>query len=318
VDYSIADFAKSLIADNCKIQNRPDLLFLCGGPIAREGAYRSARDFFNRHLRREKSDWTSRIKLSEDVNAWFRLAWSRGDPAFRDLLELENYLAYLAAVTVLFVESPGSIAELGAFAASEELRPKTLAVLNTKYGVDRSFIADGPVLKISNENEKHVLYYTWDPTQPDSLDTKKEFGEMAQALTLFLEQEAAEREKQLSFDSKQTDHTLLLVADLIRIAGVVSKADLTACLKALDCDPAQKALDRLLSILQSVDFVAERRRSNQTFYVRDSSMAFIRYAYREDARLKDAQRIQTAVRQSLEPIKKAVLRKFLAKEDSNA
>ena len=46
-----------------------------------------------------------RVKLAEDVNAWFRK-----DDALPDLLELENYLAHLADVIVLFVESPGSIA----------------------------------------------------------------------------------------------------------------------------------------------------------------------------------------------------------------
>ncbi len=208
-------------------------------------------------------------------------------------------------------------AELGAFAASEALLPKTLAVLNTFYGFDKSFIADGPVRRIKGENEQHIQYYNWNPGRPNSVETKEEFREIAQALIEYLELGDAERAKQLSFDTEQISHTLLLVADLIRIAGVASESDLAACLEALDCDSAHEALDRHLSILQSVAFIAERRRSNQTFYVRDSSTAFIRYAYRKDAQLKDAKRIQTAVRQSLEPMKKAILRKFLAKEESN-
>jgi hypothetical protein len=311
VAYSIAEFAKSLSADNCKIQNRPDLIFLCGGAIARKGAFRSARDFFYRYLLRNP-DWARRIKLAEDISAWFQK-----DNAFSDLLQLENYLAHLATVIVLFVESPGSIAELGAFAASDALLPKTLAVLNEVYGFDKSFIADGPVRRINDENKEHVQYYNWNPRRPNSVNTREEFRAIAQALTALLEQEDAAREKQLSFDTKQTSHTLLLVADLIRIAGVASKSDLAACLRALDCDSAHEALDRHLSILQSVDFIAERRRSNQTFYVRDSSRAFIRYAYRKDALLKDAKRIQTAVRQSLEPNKRAVLRDLLRKANSN-
>jgi len=313
VVYSIADFAKSLVADNCKIQNRPDLIFLCGGPVSKTGAFLSARDFFNRYLLREKPAWARRIKLAEDISAWFQK-----DDAFADLLQLENYLAYLAAVTVLFVESPGSIAELGAFAASDALRPKTLAVLNTVYGSDKSFIADGPVRRIKDENEEHVQYYNWNPRRPNSTDAKEEFRAIAQALTAFLEKGDAEREKQHSFDTKQPSHTLLLVADLVRIAGVASKSDIAACLEALGCESAREALDQHLSILQSVEFIEKRLRSNQTFYVRYSSTAFIRYAYREDALLKDAKRIQTAVRQSLDLMKKAVLRKLLAREDSNA
>ena len=181
--YSIVEFTKSLRLDKCKIQNRPDLIFLCGGPIARNGAFLSARDFFYRYLLRNLA-WAKRIKLAEDISTWFQK-----DNAFPDLLQLENYLAHLAAATVLFVESPGSIAELGAFAASDELRPKTLAVLNTAYGSDKSFIADGPVRRIKGENEKHIHYYTWNSEKLNSVETKKEFTEIAQALTAFLEEE---------------------------------------------------------------------------------------------------------------------------------
>jgi hypothetical protein len=223
----------------------------------------------------------------------------------------------LAAVTVLFVESPGSIAELGAFAASNELRPKTVAVLNKKHGSEKSFIADGPVRKIKGENENHVYYYNWDPGQLNSVDTTREFTEIARVLTEFLEQGDAERKKQLRFNPELPSHTLLLVTDLIRIPGVASKSEIDTCLEELGCDSARKALDQHLSILQSVGFIEKHLRSNQTFYVCESSTTFIRYAYRKDARFKDAKRIQTVVREYLEPIKKAVLRDLLKKGGSN-
>lgn len=314
--YSITDFAKSLKVANCKIRNGPGLLFLCGGPIDsadKPGEFRSARDFFYRHLLKEKQAWKSRIKLAEEVNAWFQKDWLEGEPAFRDLLELENYLANLAAVTVLFVESPGSIAELGAFAASDELRPKTLAVLNTAYGSDKSFIADGPVRRIKGRNEKHVQYYEWDPKNLN--DPRRGFREIAQALTASLEQEEAERQKLLRFDREKPSHTLLLVTDLIRIAGVASKADIEDCLDVLGCKSARDALDKHLSILQSVGFIEKRLRSNETFYVNKFSTAFIRYAYISG--IRDATRSQFVIRQSLEPNRRAVYRDSLKKVGSN-
>ena len=112
------------------------------------------------------------------MNTWFNK-----DNAFPDLFELENYLAHLADVIVLFVESPGSIAELGAFAASDTLRPKLLAVRNTFYASEQSFIADGPIRKIWNTNEESVQSYTWDPEQLDTPKTKEEFGDVANRLT---------------------------------------------------------------------------------------------------------------------------------------
>ena len=63
----------------------------------------------------------------------FKESWLQQDHTFPDLLEIENYLADLAATIVLFVESEGSIRKLGAFAASKLLLPKTVGVLNTTF-----------------------------------------------------------------------------------------------------------------------------------------------------------------------------------------
>ena len=149
MSYSIIDFAKSLLVARCKIQNAPNLIFLCGGEIADSGAYRSFRDFFNRYLRKNKPTLAERVRLAEEVSNWYHK-----DDAFPDLLELEHYLAHLASVTVLFVESPGSIAELSAFAMSDNLRPKTLAILNSSLDLRTSFIKDGPVRKTPERGQR--------------------------------------------------------------------------------------------------------------------------------------------------------------------
>ena len=307
--YSLVDFAKSLRVDRCKIQNTPNFIFVCGGPTAVQASYRSARDFFNRHLRSKNPGWAERVKLAEDVNARFHT-----DNAFPDLLEFENYLAHLAAAIVLFVESPGSIAELGAFAASDALRPKLLTVLNTFYNSDQSFIADGPIRKIRNVNEESVQSYYWNPKQLDTVKTKREFDEVTNRLTEILEQHESRRSRQLAFKTTETSHTLLLVADLIRISGVVSKSDVVNCLKELSCKDALASLGHHLSILQSVDFIKKHRRSDQIFYVSHSSKRFIRYAFVDrPGVIKDATRVRTMVRQNLDVMRRAVLRTFLPK-----
>jgi hypothetical protein len=64
---------------------------------------------------------------------------------------------------ILFVESPGSIAELGAFSALKTVQPKVLAVVNKKF--DRpSFIANGPVRHLQ-ELGSAVYKYLWNPAE---------------------------------------------------------------------------------------------------------------------------------------------------------
>jgi len=302
--YSLVDFAKSLNVDNCKIWNTPRLIFLCGGKTGKTGGYRSARDFFYRHLLSKNAPIARRVRLAEDVNAWFR------KDVFPDLLELENYLAGLADITVLFVESPGSIAELGAFAASDALRPKMLAVLNTFHDSEKTFISDGPVQKIKNEDKQLVHYYRWNPKQLSSSATEKEFRDMAKDLTAFLVERDKSHPNKQSFDKEKPGHVLLLVADLIGIPGVATSTEVTDCLKELGCKADHETRDRYLSLLESMSFIQRARRSNQEFYISVPSKHFIQYAYQTGA-LNDSKRIKTGMREALEPIRKKILTPFL-------
>jgi hypothetical protein len=211
------------------------------------------------------------------------------------------------------VESPGSIAELGAFAASDVLRPKTLAVLNTFYDSDRSFISEGPVQKVKKENPQLVHYYEWDPGQLSLPATKKEFSEMASELTKFLESRGKTRTKEKVFDKGNRGHAILMVADLIGIAGVATNTSITTCLKEIGCAIDQPQLHRYLSLLESMSFIKRVLRSNQAFYVSTRWRRFIRYAYQPSALLKDQKRIQAAIRGALDPLQKRILAKALGK-----
>jgi len=66
----------------------------------------------------------------------------------RDLLTLENLLALSVTSIVVPLESPGTFAELGAFANHEILKDKLIIITNPKHKMARSFINDGPIAKV--------------------------------------------------------------------------------------------------------------------------------------------------------------------------
>lgn len=74
-----------------------------------------------------------------------------------DLLFLENMLAESSHAVIIIVESPGSIAELGAFVNSEILRPKLIAIVNKKHRNDKSFIMLGPVAQLRNTRREAII-----------------------------------------------------------------------------------------------------------------------------------------------------------------
>ena len=188
-----------------------------------------------------------RVKLAEDVNDWFKKAWFERNTSFSDLLEVENHLADLSGVTVLFVESPGSIAELGAFAASDDLKHKTLAILNEFHNPDGSFIGDGPIRRILKKNKKHVLYYDWNPDKLNSAEALQTLDEIACDLTLFLEERAATQLRRVAFKRQRVGHVLMLVADLVWFLGAAKRSDIADCLQVLKFNRPNVMLNRHLA-----------------------------------------------------------------------
>src|SRR5580692_248692 len=208
MDESIRSFLRSVSIPGCRVQNTPHFVFLCGGTTRTSGRYASARDYFFRFVKANDPALLKRMRLAESINDWFDHA------IFDDLLELEVILADCSDLTLLFVESPGSIAELGAFAASEQLRPKTLAILNNRFKSERTFIADGPVRRIKSADADLVRYWEWDPKRLNHPDTITELMSMSKELVTLLNEKAKLAPKEKTLDRDSDGHTMFLIADL--------------------------------------------------------------------------------------------------------
>jgi len=90
-----------------------------------------------------------------------------------DLLRLENLLAKSVHVIVIVLESPGAIAELGAFANHRELKKRLVVIVDQKYKKDKSFIMLGLVKMLKKTNDA-VIYYDFEDRNKESL---KKLGE---------------------------------------------------------------------------------------------------------------------------------------------
>ncbi len=83
----------------------------------------------------------------------------------KDLLSLEGLLADSVDAIVLIPESPGSFAELGAFANDELLRSKLICIVDKKYKKDKSFINQGPLRLAKKANPFGLIFI-----DPDDID----------------------------------------------------------------------------------------------------------------------------------------------------
>jgi hypothetical protein len=87
---------------------------------------------------------------------------------YRDLISFEEDIARIASVVLVIPESPGSLAELGAFATNDVIRRALRVIMRTRHENDESFIRLGPIELIrTRQGRNFVGIYPW---QVDSLN----------------------------------------------------------------------------------------------------------------------------------------------------
>lgn len=131
-------------------------IFLCGADI-------SQKDKMRFKIAEALADWRffNDIIYPEDI--FDELLYSSKT---KDLLSLEALLADSVDAIVLIPESPGSFAELGAFANDEKLRKKLICVIDKKYKKDKSFINQGPLKLVKKQNSFGLVFI--DPNDIDN------------------------------------------------------------------------------------------------------------------------------------------------------
>ncbi len=76
-----------------------------------------------------------------------------------DLQTLEARFAHDVDFTLLILESPGSIAELGTFTQLPGIRERLIVLLSNQFYRTESYIARGPLSLLTNSNPNSVIYF---------------------------------------------------------------------------------------------------------------------------------------------------------------
>ena len=122
----------------------------------------------------------------------------------KDLLSLEGLLAKAVDIILMIPESPGSFAELGAFANDENLRQKMVCILDIKYKKHKSFINQGPIKLVKKANKSNVIFINFD-------DMENEIEKISSVISRFRRSSTFEKEVNLL----QADSFLLPVIYLL-------------------------------------------------------------------------------------------------------
>lgn len=134
-----------------KLSDKIITCFLCGAKTNSDNV--TGRDELRKYIDETSSD----IKILYAEELFKNLVDIRSK---NSLLDLENILAKDSQIVIIFLESPGSFVELGAFSNHEELSKKLLIIMDKQYKRDENFINLGPLKNLKRKNSaKSVMFF---------------------------------------------------------------------------------------------------------------------------------------------------------------
>ena len=277
-----------------RIVKFPSFIFLCGGPISNDQEkFLSCRDIFYSYINKNSCSFRENIIRAEEVFEYFEHS------DYQDLLRFERDLAELSSLTVLFSESPGSIAELGSFAVLNTIQKRLLVVMHQDDAHQKSFIWRGPVLYLkdlakTNGNEDPITIYNW----PKKKDDNGHFiaGDFSDAVDLAetIETIISKRPKTVIFSKKQLGHIMLLIICFLKIVQIATLEEIIFMLKGFEIEQELKTVKQHLSLLKSLGLIVLNPYRNYEFYVAAPQSGWFSWGYdTKTAKNRDADRWAT-------------------------
>lgn len=214
--------------NSSRINLPEELVFFCGGrrrsqsQNTAEENIPSFRDKLEQLWRNEQGVLEvagCRAILAEDINALIQ------DSPYSDLLEFEADISAISACVLLLSESPGSFAELGAFAIISEIAQNLVVVFDDQFLDPPSFIADGPIRRIRTANRSQVCYVRWHiRDQKNNLIVKPELmNALAPQITEAVRNHIDSQPGSRVFSAKVMGRCILLVCGIVHLLGAAKR-----------------------------------------------------------------------------------------------
>jgi hypothetical protein len=289
----LGKFSESVNPASFTILSQPDYIFLCGGRL--DDFKHSLRAHFYKDKVQTNPDLLKRVQLAETADEWYQ---SR--TLFADLLELEDHLAGLSACILLFVESPGAIAEFGAFSQMKLLRDKLVVVMEDSHFGRTSFIRNGLVEHAKRRRPKSVLSYPWLSTPTPGGTTEIDPAGAADTLDEVekeIQKILRKKSKTTAFRTDDHGHLMLLIADLVALNVVVLQQELQGILKSLGISISSSELKKYLFLLTQLTLISTFHYGNVDYYINSSGKPeYVDYAPKTPT---DRSRLRSLLREDL-------------------
>jgi len=252
-----------------KVSREKPAIFVCGGIVDITSPHtHSVRElFFESISPKGFEDFHDYCIQAETFKDYFEAG------KYQDLSLFENDLAHYASLVIIFLESPGSIVELGLFFNTQSLKEKLLVFVNQSHSLDDSFIRLGPLENLERDNNDCVQYYPWDVNNPAGMDSRVLdfiFTDISAAI-----EKLPENEK---FSKENYGHLALLIYECVRIYRALRISEIRSLLGMHGIVLDEIRAKNLIYLLRISGLVEIYKMGKDVFYLPKSDEIVLRLA----------------------------------------
>lgn len=234
---------------------RPPIILAFGGVVdAKLPVDCSCRNLFLTKAP-EFCSYSDQLKIPEDYPEWNQFE------GYQNLVNFETDAGCLSHAIVLFLESPGAFAELGAFCMDDGLRKLLFIVIEDKHYNSDSFIKLGPIKKIADDVGDEAICVIADMAPVSAFE--KHLPDVFTCLDERLSKEL----KQEIFNPSRTRDRYLLIADLIDLFFALKITELHTLVNGLGVPLSAKEIKAVLRQLALFELIKEVQVTTHKFYV---------------------------------------------------
>jgi hypothetical protein len=262
----VLPYSQDLDADKIHVQAPTSVIFLCGGPISSvaEPIPLSLRDAFLKILENPVLNGRDLIQ-AEDITPQISFF-----NKYENILDFETDLAQIVELIILFCESEGSLAELGAFAMINEIALRLFLVVREKHWNELSFVRLGPLRRIEKTYGRDCIFVVDDVSvgmrgsSAHAVNIEALKNLLVPPLTVRL----ARPHEPTTFNAQRSGHMIKLVVGLVQEYGALTTNEILILLKLLNVHEVNElALYRYLLCADAVGWLKEVSKGSSDYFV---------------------------------------------------
>ena len=262
------------------VHSPSSILFICGGKYdLKEPHPLSLRDAFLRFCHDRPLDAFEKL-IAEDLNAFF----PRG--TYSDILKFEADLAQICDIVVVFSESYGSAAELGAFSMEREIASRLLVVIDDKNFDDISFITLGPLKALMRDYGNPAVCVV----------SRRDLNIASIAALAGLDQAALKRfivaaidarkksyHEKSTFDPTRDGHIIKIAVGLLQHYAALTLDELALHLDLFGVRKSREEIENYLLCAEFAGWIKKIRRGVETYYVSLVDKLALTFEFKKDS-----------------------------------